>query len=420
MENSFLTHIKRFIQPEFIEALSLNSSDSKESLQKAYDVTIPSILKKINDSDSSVLQNILSKAQNVFTGSGDMNSRLSSVSNIISELFGSDYGTLKQSVSNYANISSTSTDSVLKTSFIGILDYFKDLTPDFDFSIIKNFISSKMPEINGLIPASLSGFAAANIPNFKKEEHVVNDQINKVVNENEKNQYKTNDSPYKDPKDDKSGNWFKYALIPLLLGVLVIFLLYRMCDNDNKTTEEVVVTQDTLTDDISTQTTTTTTVVNRESSIVKLHDGTELNAYKGGIEEQLVAFLDKGDYKNMSEDDLKSIWFDFDYLNFDTAKSTITTDTKIQLDNIAAILKAYPDAMIKIGGYTDKTGDENFNKKLSNDRANAVKSYLSDKGFGAQIDGAEGYGSEHAKYAADAPEEQRVLDRRVSLSVRNK
>ena len=45
-------------------------------------------------------------------------------------------------------------------------------------------------------------------------------------------------------------------------------------------------------------------------------------------------------------------------------------------DNIAAILKAFPKAKFKIGGYTDKTGDEPGNMKLSNDRAKAVKDAL--------------------------------------------
>lgn len=417
MENSFLTQIKKFIQPEFIDALSMNSSDSKEGIQRAFDVTIPSILMKLHDTDSTLLQSILSKAQGVFNGSSDIHSKLSGVSSIVSSLFGSNYDGIKSNVAKYANISEATSDSVLKTSMVSILDYFKDLSPDFDLSIIKNFIASKLPDVKGLIPASFAGFATSAFAN-DSHQTPTNPNINKVVNENETNQYKTNNSPYKEQKDEGGGGFLK-VLIPLLIGVAAIFFLYRMCSKDKEPVPNDVVVTDTINNTTDTPVTTTTTVT-RESQIVKLHDGTELNAYKGGIEEQLVAFLDKGEYKTMSEEDLKSIWFDFDYLNFDTASATITGDTKIQLDNIAAILKAYPDAKIKIGGYTDKVGNEANNKKLSTDRANAVKTYLSDKGFASQIDGAEGYGSEFAKYAADAPEEDRVLDRRVSLSVRNK
>ena len=59
-----------------------------------------------------------------------------------------------------------------------------------------------------------------------------------------------------------------------------------------------------------------------------------------------------------------------------------------------------------------------MNKKLSGDRATAVKDALSKAGVGAQVTDAEGYGSTMAKYAADAPETDRVKDRHVSVSVR--
>jgi len=81
-------------------------------------------------------------------------------------------------------------------------------------------------------------------------------------------------------------------------------------------------------------------------------------------------------------------------------------------------LQEFPEAKIKIGGYTDKTGDEKLNKKLSEDRAEAVEDYLKSKNLGSQVDGAEGYGSEFAKYPASASESERILDRHVSVSVR--
>ena len=155
----------------------------------------------------------------------------------------------------------------------------------------------------------------------------------------------------------------------------------------------------------------------QESLKVKLVDGTEIDAYRGGIEEKLVMFLNT-DYKALGEDSLKQVWFDFDNLNFNTASAELTAASQKQVDNMTAILKAYPKATLKIGGYTDKVGDEANNKKLSHARANAVKDALTKAGVGAQITGAEGYGSSFAKFPATASEEDRVKDRRVSVSVR--
>ncbi len=150
---------------------------------------------------------------------------------------------------------------------------------------------------------------------------------------------------------------------------------------------------------------------------VKLPNGAELDAFKGGIEDKLVAFL-QTDYKKLGSDSLKKIWFDFDNLNFKTGSAELTLESQKQVDNIAAILKAFPAVKIKIGGYTDKTGDEANNKKLSGDRAQSVRVALDKGGVATQIIDAEGYGSAQAKYPADAPESDRVKDRRVSVSVR--
>lgn len=155
----------------------------------------------------------------------------------------------------------------------------------------------------------------------------------------------------------------------------------------------------------------------RESLKVKLKNGVEIDAFKGGIEDKLVAFLNT-DYKALGADSLKNVWFDFDNLNFKTASAEITPESQKQIDNLTAILKAYPEVKLKIGGYTDKVGDEAKNKKLSGDRATAVKDALTKAGVGAQVPSAEGYGSSFAKYAADAPESDRVKDRHVSVSVR--
>lgn len=156
-----------------------------------------------------------------------------------------------------------------------------------------------------------------------------------------------------------------------------------------------------------------------ESLKVMLPDGTELDAWKGGIEDKLVHFLNT-DWKKLGEDSLKNTWFDFDNLNFKTGKAVITSESEAQINNIIRILKAFPTAKLKIGGYTDKTGDEATNKRISEERARAVWNAIDNAGKGMQIISAEGYGSDFAKYPATAPESDRAKDRRVSVSVRER
>jgi outer membrane protein OmpA-like peptidoglycan-associated protein len=154
----------------------------------------------------------------------------------------------------------------------------------------------------------------------------------------------------------------------------------------------------------------------RESLKVKLPDGTELDAYKGGIEDALVTCLNDAACAPG-----KDRWFDFDNINFEVGSAKLTAESDAQIRNIAAILKAYPKAMIKIGGYTDKTGDSTANLKLSQDRADAVLAAIKTAGgSAAQLLGAEGYGSAFAKVPADASDEARRTDRRISVSLREK
>lgn len=158
-----------------------------------------------------------------------------------------------------------------------------------------------------------------------------------------------------------------------------------------------------------------TTEPTRALEEVSLPNGTKLEAYPGGIEDELVKFIGSADYKNGTADSLKEKWFDFDDLNFKFGTTELEDSSKRQLDNIAAILKAFPDVKIKIGGYTDKKGDAAENKKLSDGRAKAVQAALQKAGVGAQVPEAEGYGEEFANVDENASDEARKVDRKTSV-----
>jgi outer membrane protein OmpA-like peptidoglycan-associated protein len=200
-------------------------------------------------------------------------------------------------------------------------------------------------------------------------------------------------------------------------GTPIIHLLIYFSKGCNKPANDQAPPADTSSNTTTMDTSSKMNSGTKESIKVKLPNGKELDAFKGGIEDHLVTFL-SGDWKSLSSDSLKNKWFDFDNLNFNINQSTLKPESEKQLDNISEILKAFPDAKIKIGGYTDSSGNASANKKLSQDRADATKMGLAKRGVGAQVISAEGYGSQFAKASPTAPDNERALDRHVSVSVR--
>jgi outer membrane protein OmpA-like peptidoglycan-associated protein len=73
-------------------------------------------------------------------------------------------------------------------------------------------------------------------------------------------------------------------------------------------------------------------------------------------------------------------------VNFDLGKSTLTSTAKANLDKLVPVFNEYPDTDIQIVGYTDSSGSDELNQKLSEQRSASVKTYLVSKGIkGARI-----------------------------------
>ena len=147
---------------------------------------------------------------------------------------------------------------------------------------------------------------------------------------------------------------------------------------------------------------------------VKLPDGSELNVPSLGVEARLVKFL-----SDSSAAVSDAAWFDFDRLLFDTGKATLQSASREQLTNIASILKAFPQVRIRIGGYTDNTGEPVANLRLSEERANNVMDELVKLGIDPARMSARGYGGQNP-VADNSTEEGRQRNRRITLRVTDK
>lgn len=104
-------------------------------------------------------------------------------------------------------------------------------------------------------------------------------------------------------------------------------------------------------------------------------------------------------------------------VNFTINQATLTDKAKGNLDKLVVIFKENPDTDIDIYGYTDITGREEYNLKLSGQRANAVKTYLSQNGISPKRMKTQGMGIADP-IASNNTEEGRIKNRRVEFGIK--
>jgi outer membrane protein OmpA-like peptidoglycan-associated protein len=126
----------------------------------------------------------------------------------------------------------------------------------------------------------------------------------------------------------------------------------------------------------------------------------------------------KGDLKGATVERVgEGILITFDSgLLFDVNKSDIQTTTRANLDQLSSTLKKYDDTNILIEGHTDATGEDAYNKKLSDKRAESVEDYLVTQGVANGRITTKGYGESQPK-ADNGTDNGRAANRRVEVAI---
>jgi outer membrane protein OmpA-like peptidoglycan-associated protein len=223
----------------------------------------------------------------------------------------------------------------------------------------------------------------------------------------------------------RSRNTALYLVVALLILGIIIFTFYRYRQHPDSTTSSA--TTDTIAATTppagpaspSASATPATAGADTSSSTIRvsLPNGKVLTAYKGGTEDRLVNFLND---PNAPLDKDNGNWFDFTRIGFASNSSALLLESAAQLKNIVAILGAFPKARIKIGGYSDNTGDSAANVRLSQQRADNIRAKLKELGAKpAQLVGAKGYGSNYP-VGDNGTATGRTMNRRMSIDVKAK
>src|SRR5208283_3887952 len=101
---------------------------------------------------------------------------------------------------------------------------------------------------------------------------------------------------------------------------------------------------------------------------------------------------------------------------FETGKYALSADAQLKLAKLSGIIQAHPGLNLAIEGYTDTTGTADFNLKLSQQRADVVRTFLISQGLSPDTITSTGLG-EANPIADNSTSAGRKLNRRVEIIV---
>jgi len=136
-------------------------------------------------------------------------------------------------------------------------------------------------------------------------------------------------------------------------------------------------------------------------------------AEKAGLRAQLLAQLNSILQTN---DSARGLIVNMSDVLFDTASFTLKPGAREKLAKVSGILLAHPGLTLQIEGHTDSVGGDEFNQRLSEERAGSVRDFLSQQGVQASSITARGFGKTEPVATNDTPE-GRQRNRRVEIVV---
>jgi outer membrane protein OmpA-like peptidoglycan-associated protein len=415
MAANLLDNLKGYMTSDNISAiasfLGVSSSNTQSAVTAALPVLLGGLAGKTSDPkgaseiydmvkglDGSNLSNLGS----LLAGGTNTDEIISSGSNFINSIFGSKTDVFNQYISKESGIDPGSLTKFLPligSIVMGFLGKQSKSGGISDAAGMASLLAGQLPALKGLIPSGMtSSLGLGNL--FADAEKTVTQTASKV-------------------EEEAKGGLGK-ILLPLLAIAAILGLIYLFGKGCNDKTVTTAPKKDTVQKVVTKDSAKMNANMPKEwlvlgkFAILKLISGDSINIPELGIERKLIGFITDSTKKVDKE-----TWFSFDRILFETDKATLRPESMDQIRSIAAIMKAYPNVELKIGGYTDNTGDAKHNQQLSTDRANAVMNAIVGMGIPSARLKAEGYGPQFP-VADNSTEEGRAKNRRIDVRVTKK
>jgi outer membrane protein OmpA-like peptidoglycan-associated protein len=348
-----------------------------------------SLLNMINSPqvDSGIVGNM----SQLLGGGGNVNQLVNTGSSLINSLLGSNAGPLGNTLASMSGLSGSSISKLLA------------LGAPFLFGGLKKLVGERGLNNSGLM--SLLGDQAKSV------QSAIDPRLAQAMNL----RLPAVSGATREVAAEAAGGFNK--ILPWLIGLLVLvpLLLWMSRSCSTKTAQEAANATSAAAD--ATRNAAETTAQSAANAArsgaaalrsIQLPGGTNFDIPTGGFIDSLVAFLNGSAPAGQS--------FAFDAVTFESDSTRLASTSNDQLGQLAAVLKAYPTVVIAVEGHTDNTGDPAANKKLSEDRAAAVKDALVGMGVPAERVTSAGWGAEKP-IASNDTEEGKLKNRRVEISI---
>jgi len=154
----------------------------------------------------------------------------------------------------------------------------------------------------------------------------------------------------------------------------------------------------------------------KDADEIKLHKTDPLNSDTDGGTVDDGVEVNRGTDPLDAEDDIvkMEVPIVLEGITFETGKADITPESEQVLIQALKTLQTYADIVVEISGHTDDVGSATSNQKLSQKRADSVRSWFIGKGIDAGRIVAVGYGEEKPRVPNDSPDNKR-LNRRIEF-----
>jgi len=402
--SSLLDSLKEQITPDVIRGLTSSLGESGDSVQKGLLAGATAMLATLANKAQepgflSQIMNLISSfttrgASAMGAAAGGGASTVTGASqagtSLLNMLFGNNISGIQSKIAEFSGMRSSSAGSILASAAPMVLGTLasKVSSQGLTASGLGNLLTSELPSLRSFLP---SGFSIPGLSSVTSRASQIADEARTVGT----------------PK------W----LWPVVLAVLLIGALLWFANRNTSTVNNAVSTAANTASNAASQA--NSAAANAASSLgafvkASIPGGVDLNIPENGMESKLLVFI-----RDPNAQPSRETWFEFDRLNFDTGGDHLQLTSQEQLENIAKILRAYPNVHARVGGYTDAQGDPAANLKLSQDRANVVMAQLVSLGVDSTRLDAKGYGADHP-VGDNSTIDGRQANRRIALRVTQK